>query len=272
MNFAKPGVLLTAVAGLCFAGGKLTTTSSVVFSKNPASLGDVVTVTAIVSPTATSPGILMLERYYVNGLPASCSVRNGSFSLVNDVMGAPISSVSAAGSTSAVGKFGYRASFTPTGGSGKSVSPCADLIVNPPGAATAELQIAVLRSSGTNMPVAGEVWSGSFTIVVANSGSTAARGVAAQGEASPWTSLVSYYTHEDNAAITKFSRNGSKALLWDLGDVAAQEFGHLEVNVSGLIPAGTPSGTVLNINRGWSVRSKDGSGAGYASPLLITVE
>ena len=260
-------------AGLCFANPPISTTSSVTFSQNPVQQGSPVTVSASVSPTVTDTGDLRLEQYFVAGLPASCATPGGSYSQVASTSVVPISTVGISGDTSAVGSFGFRTHFVPAGGSAfhESKSPCTDLVVLPSVGCTGFL-IAATQSAGTNLPVAGQKWTGAFTITVSNCTELVVPTVTAQGGTSAWTAMDSYWSDEGSAGIRKSTGGGNKVLLWTIGDMAAQEVGNLIVNLEGQIKAGTASGTVLNINGGWSASSHGGFAAGYTNPLLITVQ
>lgn len=250
------------------------TTSTISFSGNPVAVGDDVTVTANV--TVATAGTMKLEQL-VDGttlLPTSCGTPGATYLEMISV-GLP-ATASAKAYTSIGGSFGYRAHYVPGGGGGgsfhESMSPCTNLVVSQPAGCTGGLLIAAMQSSGTDLPVAGTTWTGSFTIRVSNCSLNIAPGVKSQGGTSAWTTVQSMSADVNTSVgVRKATGGGNQVLLWTIGDMAAQQVDNLVVNLSGKIKAGTASGTVLNINGGWSASATAIPTTSYTDPLTITV-
>lgn len=264
-------MILMIPAALCATPAS--TTSTISFSANPVAVGDDVTVTANV--TVATAGTMMLEQL-VDGttlLPTSCGTPGATY-LNMTTVGLP-STASGKAYTAVAGSFGYRAHYVPGGGGGglfhESMSPCTNLVVSQSTGCAGGLLIAALQSSGTDLPVAGTTWTGSFTIRISNCSPNVAPAVKSQGGTSAWTTVQS--TSADlntTVGVRKATGGGNQVLLWTIGDMAPQQVDNLVVNLSGKVKAGTPSGTVLNINGGWSV-SSTGITSSYTDPLTITV-
>ena len=96
----------------------------------------------------------------------------------------------------------------------------------------------------------------------------------AQGGTSAWTHVVSNLADLGSVGVRKATGGGNKVLLWTIPSMAPSQIGNLVVNLSGLVKAGTPSGTMLNIDGAWSAGATDGGiglTAGYTLPIIIQV-
>lgn len=247
----------------------ISTTSSIGFTANPVTVGDVVTVTASITPTITDTGVLRLDQYFVAGLPAPCATPGGSFTTVASVATVPFSSVDQLANTSSPGSFGYRAHFVPQGGSAfhESQSACVDLVVNP--TLCTGLQISAINAFGTNL-ASPPLFSGGFKIIVTNCGPNTARGVTAQGGTSAWTTATVLPPSTGSVGLRKATGGGNQILLWTLGDMAPGQVAELQINLTGPIKPNTPNGTVLTINGAWSATS-GGAKSNYTDQITITV-
>jgi hypothetical protein len=285
------GTILTLMAAVpaLMAGPGISTTSTISFTSNPASVGDSITVTATVSSADSSPiagGTLVLRAVQDgSGNPLSCSTLGTTGAYVNlasstNAWGTPPGPVTAAAYTGLPGSYGYGAHFIPnngdTGSYHESKSPCVDLVVNS-SICTGGFMIGASQGSGTDMPLAGSTWVGSFIITLSNCNPDPLSGANAQGGTSAWTTVGSILPDMGSVSVRKLTGGGNQILVWSTPSLAPGQIGHMTVNLSGKIKAGTPSGTELNINGGWSASATDTVSlskltAGYTSPIIITVQ
>jgi hypothetical protein len=282
------GTILTLMAAVpaLVAGPptRISTTSTITFTSNPANVGDSITVSATVaaadSSTITSGTLVLRAVQDGSGNPLSCSTLGTTGNYVNVASGTPPGAVTAPAYTALPGSYGYGAHFIPnngdTGNYHESQAPCVDLVVGS-GICTGGFQIGATQGSGTDMPAAGFTWVGSFIITLSNCSADPLSGVAAQGGTSAWTTVGSMLMDMGSVSVRKLTGGGNQILVWSTPSMAPGQIGNLTVNLSGKIKAGTPSGTELNINGGWSAFATDTVTlskltAGYTNPVIITVQ
>ena len=266
---------LALATGSAFAAPTPTVTT-LNFSLNPVGVGGASDITATVTPVPTTGGHLSIEALVdgVTHAPLPCGVTVSPSDGVT-----PTEYINAAGPnltvgsitlhvvTAVVGSFGYRGHFAPAGsGLGQSQSPCANL--NVVGPVCQGLHISAINTSGGN-PVAGTVFSGSFRIEVTNCGPNVALGVTAQGGTSAWTTISGILPSADTSVTTSGKGGGNVIIKWKIGDMPPGATATLNVNLSGLIKAGTPVGSILGLNGNWSATSA-GAKTDYTDKITIT--
>lgn len=278
-NFATVLCLVLLVSASLAFGKPAATTSTVTFDANPTTQFASIYAHAVVEPSPdVNVGTVNLESYQDgSGNHLACGTAGGHY--VSLASGSPGGDVKALGFTDLPGLYGYRAHYVPGNGGGgiwhESMSPCIDLIVNTSGGpCDTGFLIAATQSAGTNTPVAGVTWVGAFTITLSNCSPDTITNVHAQGGTSAWTHVVSNLADLGSVGVRKATGGGNKVLLWTIPSMAPSQIGNLVVNLSGLVKAGTPSGTMLNIDGAWSAGATDGGiglTAGYTLPIIIQV-
>jgi hypothetical protein len=252
--------MMAVVGTMPLAHGQ--TTSWLSFSANPVLTGGTVSVRAGLTTTpgasSTAPaGTLVLERYLVNGIPASCSVPGGTFA---KVAMSTTGSISYKAPTSIPGSFGYQSRLYALGVT--LVSSCADLVINAQAVCTG-MQIGVTEVQGATTAHPG-TYTGGFQVTVHNCGLDTVSNVKAQGGTAGWTTVSGISaTAGDWSASLK--TGGTQVITWNLGDMPAGANAVMTVGLTGQIDSGTPNGTILNVSGAWSA-----AGA-QANPVTLTV-
>ena len=286
--------LVVAIPAL-LANPPISTTVTVNLNPNPVTVSTLVTVTGNItaadSSAVTGGNLYLVAVRDLAGNSFGCSLvgtispidgstiaYTGPGSVADVTPAAGVQSVTYQFTPTSAGTYGFGVHYVPSGGSGyhEAAFSCTDLVVTA-GACTGGFQIAATQASGTNTPAAGLTWSGSFVITVSNCGTDILSGVTAQGGTSAWTSTVSYSSPDGPVGLRKATGGGNQILLWNIGTMQPGQVANLTVNLTGKIKAGTPVGTVLNINGGWSAAATDTVSllkltAGYTDPIIITVQ
>ena len=275
-------LLLVLASGSALAH-KNNTSSAIGFSANPATDGDIVTITATVTYTGTqasgsdtghglspsngNPVVgdnVQIQRLELAGFPVACGTAGASFvafaNAATDGSGqfsAPFDTAGFGGSTIC-----FRAHHPDGGGAhgnGVSASLGVDLVIAIPPACTQGVNVGATLASGNGIPNPGDSGPWTFAISVENCTGVDLTGVKVQGGTSGWTNYVDYLTSDGSTAILKSMPKKTRVLTWivDIADGATKT---IEVTVKGTVPSSALDGQILFISGPWSAVFNDGSG------------
>jgi hypothetical protein len=282
------GVALTiALAVPALAAPPTVTTTTLTFSKNPADVGDAVsvigTVTAVGGPVE---GKIRVKQYFVSNIAVSCGVWAAAAAIdrtepivseldpVNFGANVGVFSTSIAADTSVAGSYGFSAQYVPSQAGGafqQSQSGCVDLIVQEPDTcAPSGLSIAITESTGSSFALPGTTYVGGFKVTVQNCGPGVAPFVTAQGGTSGWSQYTNMVADTGTPVIRKQNRQ-TEVILWSIGDMAENTRANLQVNLTGAIKPKAQPGDVLFLSGPWSATSA-GVKTDYTGRVFITVD
>jgi hypothetical protein len=276
-----------AFAVPAFAGPPTATTTTLTFSKNPADMGDAVTVTGTVTAVGGPvEGKIRIKQYLVNNIAVSCGAWTAApagertdpivseLDPVNSGANTGLFSTSIAADTSVAGSYGFSAQYVPSQAGGafhQSQSGCVDLIVQEANTcAPSGLSIAITESSGSSLALPGTTYTGGFKVTVQNCGPGAAPWVTAQGGTSGWSQYTGMVADTGTPLIRKQNKQ-TEVILWSIGNMAENTRANLQVNLTGAIKSKAQPGDVLFLSGPWSATSA-GVKTDYTGRVFITVD
>jgi hypothetical protein len=252
------------------------TSTTIGFSDNPATDGDIVTITATVTYTGDATAVgghaffplagdpvagddVKIQRLELAGVPVECGTALASFEPFADgvtdgsgVFITPFDTTGFGGSTIC-----FRAHHTPSGGAhgnGNSFSPQVDLVINLLPACTPGVNVGATLASGDGAPAPGDSGPWSFQISVENCTGSTLTGVKVQGGSNGWAPVPTPYVDNISVSAGAFAvrtNNKNQVITWTvtIADGATET---IDVTVDGTVPAGAVCDSVRFLSGPWS--------------------